>query len=159
MERLFPGISASSGTIGSGRLVNRIALAALFLCAYVALERISFIHEYKGVPITPWNPGLGAVFALMMLGGPSYAAVLFVGVVIAETLILGTSLQWALIFGIARIVASVYGDHGCHHRKMSLDTSLYHLRDVFVLLAAVSLVRWFQPAPWRFCSYFTPMSI
>lgn len=136
MERLFPGISVSSGTIGSGRLVNRIALAALFLCAYVALERISFIHEYKGVPITPWNPGLGAVFALMMLGGPSYAAVLFVGVVIAETLVLGTTLSWPAICGIAIIIAVVYGVAATITAKLKLDTTLFHLKDVLLLLFA-----------------------
>src|SRR5262249_54415434 len=35
--------------------------AGIFLAAYVILEWVSFIHEYKGLPITPWNPGLGAV--------------------------------------------------------------------------------------------------
>ena len=34
------------------------------IATYVLLEWLSFIHEYKGVPITPWNPGLGLVFAL-----------------------------------------------------------------------------------------------
>src|ERR1700756_574036 len=42
------------------------ALAATYLAAYVVLAWVSFIHTYRGVPITPWDPGLGAVFALMM---------------------------------------------------------------------------------------------
>ena len=29
--------------------------AGIFLAAYVILEWVSFIHEYKGLPITPWS--------------------------------------------------------------------------------------------------------
>ena len=46
----------------------------------VGLEWVSFIHEHKGVPVTPWNPGLGVAFALLVLGGPAYGLVLFAGV-------------------------------------------------------------------------------
>jgi signal transduction histidine kinase len=117
-------------------LLHQAAAACAFLIAYVALEWISFIHEYKNVPITPWNPGLGVVFALMVLGGPAYAAVLFAGVVIAETTVLQTNLQWPIILGIAAIFAVVYGAAAAVARKyVWLDTSIRHLRDVFVLLA------------------------
>lgn len=115
----------------SGQFVT----AFLFLALYVALEWLSFIHEYKGVPITPWNPGLGAVFALMIFAGPVYAAVLFVGVVIAETLVLKTNLQWPIIFGVAAIIASVYaGATMLARRGFRIDVSLVHLRDVIALL-------------------------
>jgi hypothetical protein len=36
----------------------------LYLVAYVVLEWASFIHIHKGLPITPWDPGLGVAFAL-----------------------------------------------------------------------------------------------
>ena len=86
---------------------GQIGAALIFLGLYVALEWLSFIHEYKGVPITPWNPGLGAVFALMVFGGPAYAAVLFAGVIISETLVLKTNRHWPIILGIAAIIAAV----------------------------------------------------
>lgn len=120
------------GPAGAG---GQLLLAAIFLAAYVALEWISFIHEYKGVPITPWNPGLGAVFALMILAGPRYAAVLFAGVVIAEKFMLQTTLQWPTVLGIAAIFAAVYG--GAAHlarTRLRLDLELDHLRDMTVLL-------------------------
>jgi len=53
------------------------AATAVALGAYLALEWFSFLHEYKSVPVTPWNPGLGVVFALMMSTGPLGALVLF----------------------------------------------------------------------------------
>ena len=67
------------------------------IAAYVLLEWVSFIHEYKGVPITPWNPGLGLVFGITVLFGARYAAVLFAGAVIAEIAVLRTNLWWPII--------------------------------------------------------------
>lgn len=125
--------------LGSLSLPYQAATAGAFLLAYVALEWISFIHEYKGVPITPWNPGLGVILALMVLGGPRYGAVLFAGVVIAETTVLQTKLQWPIILGIAAIFVSVYGTVAIVARKyLRLDVGLYHLRDVVILLLAGS---------------------
>ena len=114
---------------------RQAAVALAFLGAYAGLEWLSFIHEYKGVPITPWNPGLGLLFALMILGGPVYALVLFAGVVISETLVLKTNLQWPIILGIAAIIAAVYGAAAWLARvRFALAVSLRKLRDVGVLL-------------------------
>lgn len=116
---------------------REIAAAVLFLALYVALEWLSFIHEYKGVPITPWNPGLGALFALMIFRGPLYGAVLFAGVVISETLVLKTNLQWPIILGVAAIISSVYaGATVLARSRFRLDVSLVQLRDVIALLGA-----------------------
>lgn len=35
---------------------------------YVVLERVSFIHGYKGLLITPWSPGIGVLFAFIVQG-------------------------------------------------------------------------------------------
>ena len=70
---------ATHGAPGAAliEMAPRLLLGAAFLAAYVMLEWLSFIHEYKGVPITPWNPGLGVVFALMLSAGARYGVVLF----------------------------------------------------------------------------------
>jgi two-component system, LuxR family, sensor kinase FixL len=121
----------SSGLAATG------ALAGTFLLAYVALEWISFIHEYKGLPITPWNPGLGVVFALIMLAGLSGGLVLFIGVVIAETVVLNSGLAWPVIVGIAAIISSAYTlVAAVARRHLELDIGLGRLRDVLVLLAS-----------------------
>lgn len=116
---------------------RQAAVALAVLGGYAGLEWLSFIHEYKGVPITPWNPGLGLLFALMVLAGPAYALVLFAGVVISETLVLKTNLQWPIILGIAAIISAVYGAAAwLARRRFTLDVSLLKLRDVGVLLGA-----------------------
>ena len=111
-----------------------------FLVAYVALEWISFIHEYKGLPVTPWNPGLGVVFALMLYSGARYGIVLFVGVLIAEIAVLRTNLPWPFIIGVATIIATGYGAVAFVVRR-KLDVGLNHLRDVLLLLAAGAVGR------------------
>jgi len=67
------------------------------LIAYLVLEWASFIHEHKGIPVTPWNPALGLLFAVMLLKGSGYGLVLFAGVVIAEVFLVRTELPW--VFG------------------------------------------------------------
>lgn len=134
-----PDTPASSLPAGAreSELRLRGPLIIGFFLLYVALEWLSFIHEYKGVPITPWNPGLGVVFALMLFAGPLYAVVLFAGVVVAETLVLKTNLQWPIILGIAAIIALVYaGATSLARRHFKLDVTLKQLRDVIVLLGA-----------------------
>ncbi|TMK17205.1 MAG: hypothetical protein E6G75_09850 [Alphaproteobacteria bacterium] len=111
--------------------------AGIFLAAYVILEWISFIHEYKGLPITPWNPGLGVVFALMVFAGSRYGIVLFAGVVLAEILVLKSKLEWPIILSIAAIIAAGYGVVALVLRKhFRIDIGLNHLSDVFILLFA-----------------------
>jgi two-component system, LuxR family, sensor kinase FixL len=113
------------------------AVAAAFFAAYVALEWISAIHEYKGVPITPWNPGLGVVFTLMVLAGARGAFVLFAGVLCAEIFVLRSDLEWPIVIGIGVSTSSSYAlVAGALRRYFRLDAALSHLRDVLILLAA-----------------------
>ncbi len=112
-------------------------LGGLLLMVFVALEWLSSIHEFMSVPITPWNPGLGVVFAFMLLLGPTFGLVLFAGVILAELLVVRTDLQWSMIVAIAAIIALVYGTASIVIRLvLRVDTGLYHLRDLIVLLAA-----------------------
>jgi two-component system sensor kinase FixL len=105
--------------------------------AYVLLEWVSFIHEYKGVPITPWNPGLGLVFGFMVLSGMRYSAVLFAGALIAEIAVLRSNLWWPLIFSISAIIAMGYGLIANVVRgHLQLDAGLNRLRDVILLLVS-----------------------
>lgn len=123
-------LSRSSGLAASA------ATAAMFLAAYVVLEWVSFIHEHKGLPVTPWDPGLGVVFALMVLAGAWGGFILFVGVIIAEVFILQSNLEWPVIVGTAAITSLSYSFVAAVARRhLRLDVGLVHLRDVLVLLA------------------------
>jgi signal transduction histidine kinase len=119
------------------RILLRAAGAALAMTAYLALEWISFIHEYKGLPVTPWNPGLGVLFAGLVFAGPAAGLLLFAGVVTAETVVLRTDLDWGVVVALAALTSSSYtAIVDFARRKLALDTSLSHVRDVLVLLGA-----------------------
>ena len=112
-----------------------LAGAGLLLAAYIVLEWISYIHELNDFPVTPWNPGLGAVFAAMVLKGPIYGLVLFAGVILAELSVLQSDLPLAAVIAIATIVAAGYATAAFVIRRMlNLDVGLHHLRDISVLV-------------------------
>ena len=112
------------------------AMAATCLAAYVLLAWVSFIHVHKGLPVTPWDPGLGVMFALMVFAGPRAGFVLFGGVVIAEVLVLQHEVEWPIIIGIAAVTSLSYTAVTALARQiLQIDSGLFHLRDVLMLLA------------------------
>ena len=112
------------------------AIAGMYLAAYVILEWVSFIHVHKGLPVTPWDPGLGVVFALMVHAGPAAGFVLFGGVVIAGALLLQNTVEWPIIIGIGAITSFSYASVAALARwQLHIDVGLFHLRDVLMLLA------------------------
>jgi two-component system, LuxR family, sensor kinase FixL len=124
-------------SLARGIRVQDVALVSAFLLAYVALEWASFMHEHNGLPVTPWNPGLGIAFGLMVLKGPLFGLALFAGVVLAETLVLQTELEWPIVLGIGVAVSASYAAAAdAARRYLRLDVGLTHLRDLGILLAA-----------------------
>lgn len=120
----------------SGRR-TKWAIAGVCLAAYVALAWLSFIHVHKGLPVTPWDPGLGVLFALMMLTGPRAGIVLFAGVIIAEVLVLQNEAEWPIVLGIGAITSLSYAlVTAAARRFLHIDVALSNLRDVLILLAA-----------------------
>jgi two-component system sensor kinase FixL len=118
-------------------LLPRAATAAVLIAGYLVLEWVSFIHEHNGLPVTPWNPGLGALFAVLILGGPAYASVLFAGVLLAEIFVLRTQLAWPVIGLMALTIAAVFTAAAILvRRRLHLDVGLSRVRDVLILLAA-----------------------
>src|SRR5258708_39341488 len=116
---------------------SKWAVAVVYLAAYIILEWASFIHVHKGLPITPWDPGLGVAFALMIRGGPLSGLILFAGMVVAETLVLQNDVDWPIDIGVAAITATSYASVAALvQRYFRIDADLTHLRDVLMLLAA-----------------------
>jgi two-component system sensor kinase FixL len=116
---------------------SKWAAAVLYLVAYIVLEWASFIHVHKGLPITPWDPGLGVAFALLIRRGPLSGLILFAGMVVAETLVLQNDVDWPIDIAVAAITALTYtAVAALVQRYFRIDANLTHLRDVLILLAA-----------------------
>jgi signal transduction histidine kinase len=87
--------------------------------------------------VTPWNPGLGAAFAILVRQGAAYGIALFFGVLIAEIFILHTALTWPVIVAIAAVVSLCFAAAATMTRRyFNLNTELSNVRDVVILLAS-----------------------
>ncbi|HEY7550117.1 MAG TPA: MASE1 domain-containing protein, partial [Hyphomicrobiaceae bacterium] len=130
---------AEAARAAVGRLARGPDLVGLlaFILAYVALEWVTYSHEYRGVPVTPWNPGLGIAFGMIVLRSAAYGLALFAGVVVAEIFVLQTQLPWASILLVAVVVAATYtGAAAVARRRLHFDVAMGHVRDVLALLSA-----------------------
>lgn len=78
------------------------------LTLYVGLEWLSFLHEHNDLPVTPWNPGLGVMFAMIILRGWPMGLVLFAGAILAEILVIRSELSWVSIVAMGAIIAVSY---------------------------------------------------
>ena len=107
----------------------------LLIGAYLALEWVSEIHEYKGLPVTAWNPGLGLVFAVMMHLPAAGGTILFIGMVLAEILVVHSVLDLSVITVLAAISATSYAGFAVIIRRyVRFDLAIDRLRDVVGLL-------------------------
>jgi len=84
-----PARSVQTGRrLGGGKLARPDpALSLALVGLYLGLEWLSFLHEHDGLPVTPWNPGLGLMFAVIILKGTAYGIVFFASVVLAAVLV------------------------------------------------------------------------
>lgn len=113
------------------------ATSCALIAAYVALEWLGFMHEHDGIPVTPWNPGHGLMLAAIILGGTRYGVVFFVGVLLAELVVLRTSLPPSVILLTSAIIAGTYTVAAVIARPLLRhDHNVLLTRDILVLFGA-----------------------
>ncbi len=114
----------------------RLARLVELIAIYLVLEWISAIQEYRGVPVTAWNPGLGVLFAGLLRGSRLAAVALFLGAILAESLLGGGLAQTPQAVVIAAIITLGYIAVAEIARALHLDARLERVRDVALLLSA-----------------------
>ena len=119
---------------------HKIVAGAVYLAGYALLDWISFIEPYAHLGITPWNPGTGLSFALILLFGLRMFPFLLVGPLLAELLNQQLAMPWQ-----AEALASVVVGGGYSialaillHPRLRFDPGLSSVRDL-VLLTAVAV--------------------
>jgi signal transduction histidine kinase len=126
--------AGSSIPITSARAALSVAAPVSLVLVYVLLDWATFIHSYKGSVITPWEPGIGILFAVIVANGAFFGLPLLVGVVCAELLVRPT------IFGVptllnGAVVASAYTAAAMMARYyFAVDVRLTRLRDIVILI-------------------------
>lgn len=115
------------------------AVSVLFVLVYVALDGVSFIHQFSPLGITPWNPPPGLALAALLVVGPIVAPLVLAAAVLADLLVrdlpaplLPTVLSAAVIAGSYAAAAYLL------RHRLRLDTGLVRLRDVFLLMSVVA---------------------
>src|SRR5690606_21928721 len=110
--------------------------AAILVTCYLVLEWLSILHQHNGVPVTPWNPGLGLMFAAIILKGRHYGIVFFIGIVLSEVLLLSHDLPWPAVFVVGVILATAYTIVAEIARR-HLDMSARQVRTKDIIVIAV----------------------
>jgi signal transduction histidine kinase len=117
--------------------LTKALIPAGLILLYLGLEWLSFLHEHAGLPVTPWNPALGMMFAVLILKGARYGLVLFVSVALAEALVLHSWLGWSVVLTVAAIVAASYTAVASLARKLLLTgTPGFHTRDIAIVISS-----------------------
>jgi signal transduction histidine kinase len=120
--------------------VRRLAVMLGLFIGYVVLDRVSFMHEYSPVGITPWNPSPGLALAALVIYGLRLlpvvaAAALFADIVVRDMPVpllpmITTTLVITVCYGAAAAVL---------RRRLTPGEGLWRQRDVFALMAVGAL--------------------
>jgi two-component system sensor kinase FixL len=113
------------------------ATAVVFVAAYVALDRVSYLFPVEPFAITPWNPQAGLSVAFLLLLGRRLAPALFVAALLADVLVRGGGVQIGYSAASSLVIALGYAGLGAFLRSgVRVDPSLRRVRDVAWLAAS-----------------------
>lgn len=138
MQNSPPSRTSSDDLATSSRIQMPPPMLTLaLLAAYVGLEWLSFLHEYNDLPVTPWNPGLGVMFAMIILRGRQIGLVLLGGVFVAQVLVVRSELPWGVLLAMSAAIAVSYtAVASMAGRWLHLGPQLLRTRDILILVAA-----------------------
>jgi signal transduction histidine kinase len=113
-----------------------VVLGIGYLVGYVALDWISFIGPYAPFGITPWNPGTGLSFALVLLFGQRMIPFLFISPLLSDLVQHQPPLPWLVELSTAVIIGGGYSVAlmFLSHPRLRFDPALSSIRDLLLLM-------------------------
>src|ERR1051325_1146577 len=120
---------------------SKFMIGAIYLAAYAALDWISFVGPYAHLGITPWNPGTGLSFALLLLFGLRMFPFLLVSPLLADFLNQQLTMSWMAEVLLSLVIGGGYSAALAVLLRPPLrfDPALASMRDL-ILLTAVAVV-------------------
>ncbi|MGH6814394.1 MAG: MASE1 domain-containing protein [Hyphomicrobiaceae bacterium] len=117
---------------------KHIIFGVLYLCGYVLLYWVSFVHPFGSFGIMPWNPSTGLSFVVVLLCGRRMLPLIFVGMILANFIARAVPASIWIAVAEASIVTGGYSAAllALMHPKLRFDPSLQSARDLFLLMAA-----------------------
>src|SRR5690349_8003602 len=141
-------VRRSAGRLVQARAMTRLhapdprllAVGALYVAAYVALDWASFIDPIGAFAITPWNPPPGLSLAFLFRRGLRQAGWLFVAALAAEFLVRGAPAPLPVLVAASLVLAIGYTALAAFlTRVLRVHADLSSLREATVFLVAAAL--------------------
>jgi signal transduction histidine kinase len=141
MEEIVPALgartSSAPGPLASPRLRRFLAQGLSYIVIYVALDWVSFFHEYSPLGFTPWNPPPGLTLAFLISTTPLNAVWLLPAPFLADLLVRGLPAPMLASLLSAAAISAGYATAAILVRRLNLlDPALRQVRDVLFLLAS-----------------------
>jgi two-component system, LuxR family, sensor kinase FixL len=113
-----------------------VAIGLAYLVGYVFLDWVSFIHPLASFGITPWNPGTGLSFALVLLFGWRMIPCLFLAPILSDLVNLSTPLPIGAALVSSAAIGAGYAAASLFLLRLALhfDPELRSLRDLTLLM-------------------------
>ena len=123
------------------RSLPLLPLGALYTCAHMMLDWLSYVHPFGSFGLTPWNPSTGLGFLMVLLLGQRTLPVFFAALIISNLLIRGMPVPMWVAVAESVLVGTGYGIAliALLHPSVRFDTSLSSVRDLFLFLLTLVL--------------------
>jgi two-component system, LuxR family, sensor kinase FixL len=113
---------------------HKAIVGAVYLAAYVALDRVSFIQPYAHFGITPWNPDTGFSFILVLAFGVRMIPLLFLFPFLADLVNGHVLLPWSVETLSVALIGGGYSAALVFLQRSSFDPALSSIRDLVALM-------------------------
>jgi two-component system, LuxR family, sensor kinase FixL len=114
----------------------KTALGLGYLAGYLLLDWVSFIEPYAPFGITPWNPGTGLSFALVLLSGRRMIPFLFVSPLLSDIVHQQLPMPWPVELACTFLIGGGYSAALMLllRPRTRFDPSLSSMRDLILLM-------------------------
>jgi signal transduction histidine kinase len=115
-----------------------VAIGVVYLAAYVLLDRWSLVDSSTPFGISPWNPGAGLGFVMVLLFGRRTIPYLFPAPLLADVVNLQTLLPWSAELLGAGVIGAGYAAASMLllRPNVRFEPALSSLRDLVILIIA-----------------------
>jgi len=115
---------------------NKIIVGIAYLAAYALLDWLSFIEPYAHLTITPWNPGTGLTFVLLLVYGRAMTGFVLIAPLLAEIAQRNVPLPWSFEIAASILVGGGYAAAALlmMRPRFGFDATLSSMRDLLILL-------------------------
>jgi two-component system, LuxR family, sensor kinase FixL len=141
----YDGVIGHREDIVSPSTAMHVAKALFCIAGVTVLDWATFSPAISPLGITPWNPAIGLVIAVVIVGGSSFAPLLALAPFVSDLVVRGLPFPGWLI-GLEAIIVGVgywCGLLALQRPRIGFDPSLRKLRDLLLLATVIAIAALF----------------